>query len=252
MAAGGLVCSGDADVSKCLATLPFDQIAAFAFEPGGSGTGFVKFPPNQLVQAIAQRTQQEGGLIVANEVTTGMGRTGRWFGFQHYDLQPDIVALGKGLGNGYPVSAVAMKPSIARRLEQDGFRYAQSHQNDPLGCAVAREVIATMKQGHWVETGAAKGAYFLEGLRQLAVNHHCVKEARGRGMLLGLELHSMGGVAVENVYQRLLESGFLVGYYPAGHILRFDPALTIAREDIRQLLTSLDTMLGGDDRGVRN
>jgi len=87
---------------------------------------------------MAQRVKQADGLIVANEVTTGMGRTGKWFGFQHYDIRPDIVCLGKGLGNGYPVSAVAMGQSIAEKSENSGFRYAQSHQNDPLGCAVAK------------------------------------------------------------------------------------------------------------------
>ena len=84
--------------SSYLEKIPFDTIGAFVFEPGGSGSGFVKFPPKQLVQEIVQRVKQAGGLLVVNEITTGMGRTGKWFGFQHYGIQPDIVALGKGLG----------------------------------------------------------------------------------------------------------------------------------------------------------
>jgi hypothetical protein len=96
-----------------------------------------------------------------------MGRTGKWFGFQHYDIQPDIVSIGKGLGNGYPVSAIAMQREVAWKLEQDGFRYVQSHQNDPLGCSIAREVIAIFRAEGWVEKGDAKGQYFLERLKQL-------------------------------------------------------------------------------------
>jgi acetylornithine aminotransferase len=172
-----------------------------------------------------------------------MGRTGKWFGFQHYDLEPDIVALGKGLGNGYPVSAVVMKRDIAERLEDSGFRYAQSHQNDPLGCAVAREVIAILREGKWVERGNKVGGYLLEGLKRLEEKHEVVKEARGRGMLLGLELCPHEHLSVQSVYEALLGCGFLVGYYSAGHVLRFDPALTMQVEDITRLLESLDRIL---------
>jgi acetylornithine aminotransferase len=232
-----------ADSSTCLNNIPFEKIGGFIFEPGGSGVGFVKFPPRQLVQEIVQRVKQAGGLIVANEITTGMGRTGKWFGFQHYDVQPDIVSLGKGLGNGYPVSAVAMKRDIAEKLEESGFHYAQSHQNDPLGCRVAKEVIAVFREEGWVEKGNAKGECFLEGLKLLGKKHPVVKEARGRGMLLGLEFHPRQEFSATVAYRALLEKGFLVGYYSAGNILRFDPALTIEQEDVAHLLECLDPML---------
>ena len=221
----------------------FDNIGAFVFEPGGSGSGFVKFPAKQLIQDIVQCVKRDGGLLIVNEVTTGMGRTGKWFGFQHYDIQPDIVALGKGLGNGYPISAVAMSSDCAAKLENRGFRYAQSHQNDPLGCSVAREVISILREGNWVERGNTVGAYFLEGLRHLQEKYDVVKDARGRGMLLALEFHPHETVSASWVYHTLLEEGFLVGCYPAGNILRFDPSLTIENEDIKQLLVCLNSIL---------
>jgi acetylornithine aminotransferase len=236
-----------ADPCDCLDEIPFEKIGGFVFEPGGSGIGFVKFPPRQLVQEIARRVKQAGGLVAANEITTGMGRTGKWFGFQHYDIEPDIVSLGKGLGNGYPVSAVAMRREIAQRLEQDGFHYAQSHQNDPLGCCIAKEVIAIFREEGWVERGNAKGQYFLEGLKQLEKKHGVVKEARGRGMELALEFHPRPDFSATSAYHTLLEKGFLVGYYAAGNILRFDPALTIEKEDLNLLLECLDTMLQDAD-----
>ena len=233
----------DWSVSDSLDEIPFERIGGFIFEPGGSGIGFVKFPPKGLVQEIVQRVKHTGGLVAVNEITTGMGRTGKWFGFQHYDIQPDIVSLGKGLGNGYPVSAVAMKRELAEKLEESGFRYVQSHQNDPLGCCIAGEVIATFREESWVERGNAKGECFLEGLKQLEKKHTIVKEARGRGMLLALEFHPRRDFSAASAYHALLEKGFLVGYYPAGNILRFDPALTIEEEDITQLLECLDVML---------
>jgi len=231
----------DWSAGDCLDEIPFERIGGFIFEPGGSGIGFVKFPPKELVEEIVRRVKQAGGLIAVNEITTGMGRTGKWFGFHHYDIQPDIISVGKGLGNGYPVSAVAMKRDVAEKLEESRFHYVQSHQNDPMGCRIAREVIATFREEGWVERGNAKGECFLDGLKQLQKKHDIVKEARGRGMLIALELQQKYSAA--SAYHALLEQGFLVGYYPAGNILRFDPALTIEEEDITQLLECLDVML---------
>jgi acetylornithine aminotransferase len=190
-----------------------------------------------------QRVRQAGGLIIVDEITTGMGRTGKWFGFQHYDIQPDIVALGKGLGNGYPVSAVAMKRYVAERLEDSGFHYAQSHQNDALGCAVAKEVIAILREENWIERGNATGEYFLESLKQLKEKHDIVKEARGRGMLLALEFRPHKNFSAATAYQALHEKGFLVAYSPDHNFLRFDPSLTMEKEDIVHLLECLDDIL---------
>ena len=231
------------DPTACLEGIPFDRIGGFVLEPGGSGIGFVRFPPSALVVEIARRVKAQGGLLMANEITTGMGRTGKWFGFQHYDFQPDVVALGKGLGNGYPVSAAAMNGEVAARLEADDFHYVQSHQNDPLGCAVAREVIRLFREGKWVERGAATGASFLEGLQRLAKKHSLVREIRGRGMLLGMEFGPHERFSAATAYHALVEKGFLAGYYPAGNLLRLDPALTIARRDVDRFLACLDGVL---------
>ncbi|MBI5951964.1 MAG: aspartate aminotransferase family protein [Chloroflexi bacterium] len=233
------------DVEECLKQIPFDKIGGFAFEPGGSGISFVQFPPAQLIHRIVEEIHKRGGLVLVNEITSGMGRTGKWFGFQHYDIQPDIVAIGKGLGNGYPVSVAAMRRKVADLLEKDGFRYIQSHQNDPLGCAVAKEVISTFREGDWVEKGNALGGFFLNELNQLAAKHSIIKNARGRGMLLGLEFHPHEKITATWMYNALLEKGFLVGYYPAGNLLRFDPSLTMEKENVVSLIESLDEILSG-------
>ena len=234
----------DIDIDTCLEKIPFDKIGGFAFEAGGSGISFVHFPPAELIQTIVREVRRTGGLILANEVTAGMGRTGKWFGFQHYGIQPDIVSLGKGLGNGYPVSAVAMRADVAEDLENSAFHYAQSHQNDPLGCAVAKEVITVFREGNWVEKGNELGNYFLNELGRLAYKHAVIKEARGRGMLLGLEFRPHDRITAASMYRALLEKGFLVGYYyPVGNILRFDPSLTIEKENILRLIECLDQIL---------
>jgi acetylornithine/N-succinyldiaminopimelate aminotransferase len=236
------------DPDACLAAVPFDRIGGFVLEPGGGSPAFVRFPPAPLVEAIARRVRQEGGLVVVNEVTTGLGRTGKWFGYQHYDLQPDIVALGKGLGNGYPVSATAFRREVAERLLGGGFLHAQSHQNNPLGCAVAREVIAILREEGWIERGAAVGRSFLAGLDRLRQRSPRIKDVRGRGLLLALELHPDEHFSGSTVSAALRGRGFIAGCYPAGHPagtgLRFDPPLTVGEDDLTRLLETLGEILG--------
>ncbi len=223
--------------------VPFEHIGGFVFEPGNSH-GLVKLPPRKIVRALAERVHQEQGLIVVDEVTTGMGRTGEWYGFQHYPLEPDIVALGKGLGNGYPVSAVVLSADVAARWEQSGVHYAQSHQNDPLACAVAREVIAVLREEGLVERSRRVGAAFVRELERLAERRSAIKEVRGRGLMTGVELQRGDErFSATLLYHKLLERGFLVGYNPAANLLRFYPALTIGEKDLDRLLETLDQIL---------
>lgn len=227
-----------------------DAVGGFVFEPGGGSPDFGRFPPAARVRDLAARVRANGGLVVSNEVTTGLGRTGLWFGFQHYGIRPDVVALGKALGNGYPVSAVVFSQDAARGLEAAGFHHAQSHQNNPLGCAAAREVLDTLRQEGWIERGAETGASFLEGLRRVRDRHPEIRDVRGRGMLLALELDPGCGLDGYGLYERLWERGFISGYYPAGCPygtgLRFDPALTLEREHLDRFLEELDRALTTD------
>jgi acetylornithine aminotransferase len=228
-----------------LRAIPFERIGGLVFEPG-STSGLVRFPPRQLVRTLASLIKRRNGLVVVDEVTTGLGRTGTWYGFQHYALQPDIVALGKGLGNGYPVSAVAMTREVAERLEDSPFHYAQSHQNDPLACAIAKEVIAVVREEGLVERSDRVGARFLRKLERVGQRHGVVKEVRGRGLMMAMEFGSHdGGFSLDSLYRELMERGFLVGYKPVANLLRFYPALIIGEGDIAPFLENLDRVLEG-------
>ncbi len=223
-----------------LDAIPFDRISAFVFEPGNSG-GLVKIPPPGPVRALAARVVRQGGLLAVDEVTTGLGRTGTWYGFEHYNLKPDLVALGKGLGNGYPVSAVAMRSPIGENLERDGFHYAQSHQNDPMGAAVAKEVLSILRDEQLVERGARVGRSLLAALQNLASQHPSVREVRGRGLMLAMEFEP--GTPVSDVHRALLGRGLLVGFKPQANLLRFYPPLVLDASDVGRLITSLDEIL---------
>jgi acetylornithine aminotransferase len=237
---------------KHLQSIPFDRIGGFVFEPGNS-SGLVRLPPKGLLEALARRVRSQGGLVVVDEVTTGLGRTGAWFGYQHYGLQPDIVALGKGLGNGYPVSAVALTEEVAARLMATGFHYAQSHQNDPLGCAVAREVVNVLREEELIERSAELGKHVLAALTALAAEHAVIKEVRGRGLMIAIELVSGSGhpTAIQ-LYHRLLERGFIVGCKPVANLLRCYPPLVIGERDMSRFVENLSAILALQSHGAYN
>jgi acetylornithine aminotransferase len=221
--------------------VPFEKIGGFVFEPGNA-TGQVKMPPKKIIQALVAGVRRQNGLIMANEVTTGFGRTGAWFGFQHYDLNPDIVSMGKAIGNGYPISPVAMSQDVAARLESSGFRYAQSHENDPLGCEVAKEVLAVLREEKLIERSQSVGRFFLKGLTELAKRRPAIKEIRARGLMIAIVLEATGPkpVSAAEICQKLLDKGFIIGYNPIANLLRFYPPLVITEEDIDGLIKALE------------
>lgn len=227
-----------------LQNLPFQRIGAFVFEPGNA-SGTAALPPVELVQAIARTVQAAGGLLLIDEVTTGIGRTGKWFGFEHYGLRPDMVACGKGLGNGYPVSVAAFAKDVAQRVESSGFRYAQSHQNDPLGAAVALAVLRAVEEENLIAHGAEMGQVLGQALESLVEKHSCIQETRGRGLMRVLVFRPDGRLPLEQIHRELFEAGYIAGVNPGAGLLRFYPPLVVRREMIEGLTKTLDEILDG-------
>ena len=225
--------------------IPFEDIGVFAFEAGGSGTEAVRFPSVELIQSIVRKTRQAGGMVVANEITCGFGRLGTWFGFEHYGIEPDIVALGKCLGNGYPVSAVVVGRDLAEKIELEGYHHAQSHQNDPLGCAVVCTVLKTLLEQDWIRKSNEVGTYFLDRLKRLE-KYAAVKQARGRGMLFALEIYPDAALSVSEIYQSLLDKGFIVAGAASRYFLRMDPPLVIEKSDIDAFVSALESILSAE------
>lgn len=222
------------------AAIPFDRIGGFLFEPGSS-SGLVRFPPVRLMQAIARRIRADGGFFLVNEVTTGIGRTGKWFGFQHYGIEPDIVAMGKGVGNGYPISVTAFASSVTARLGDAPVKYAQSHQNDPLGAAVAREVIHVIREEGLIERAVALGVLLKDGLDAIQARAGRIRDVRARGLMAAVELVDDSSASFTiAVHRELVRRGFIVGRRPGVNVLRIDPSLTIDRTDIEGFLATFE------------
>lgn len=189
--------------------------------------------PVKLIQTLDKEIKQKNGILVVDEITTGMGRTGKWFGYNHFDLNPDIVVLGKSLGNGYPVSAVIIKQEIICKVDKSNFVYYQSHQNDPLGCAVAESVIDTMTQLNLIEKSAALGNNFLKQLKQDLLDLQYVIDIRGIGLLIGIEIRK--DIQVELISKKLMELGVLVGISIKFNMLNILPPLTIEKDCISEI-----------------
>lgn len=220
-------------------TIDFSQVGIFVFEPGNS-SGLVKLPPQNLVQALQLLCEQHNIIIVVDEVTCGIGRTGKWFGYMHYNLRPHIIAAGKGLGNGYPVSAIILEAGTATAAEQSGFHYAQSHQNDPLGCCVAYEVLTKIQREHLLDHTTTIAAYFMQKYKELQQKHPIIVDIRGIGLLLCIELSPT--VACETLYEiekKLFELGFIVGVKPNERVIRTYCPLIITKEMIDSYIDAL-------------
>ncbi len=228
-------CTGECDEFK---SIPFEKIGIFLFEPGSS-SGLVRFPSQQLIEKIVKRVQSDGGLIHVNEITTGIGRTGKWFGFQHYNIQPDIIAIGKGVGNGYPVSIAVISEAVAKKLAKSNFLYSQSHQNDPLGATVAGAVIDTIAKQNLLEQATGLETKIKTRLNELKKKHQIIKEIRGRGLMLVIELTQQADL----VHQELLKNGFILVKRWGVEVLRMDPALTVEEKDIENFLYIFEKIL---------
>jgi acetylornithine/N-succinyldiaminopimelate aminotransferase len=220
------------DACESLQDIPQD-VSEFIFEPG-SASGFVRFPPKALIKKIDTIVRKNGGLVLANEVTTGIGRTGKWFGYQHYEIEPDMVAIGKGIGNGYPVSAAIVSHDIASKLQETSFGYMQGHQNDPLGAAVVREVIQTIIDGNLIERAQKNGVTFNAQLNYL-VDGKVITGIRGRGLMFAIDLASEK--TTSDIYDKLIEYGYIV--CNRGSFLRIDPPLTITEKQFREFVDTL-------------
>lgn len=231
------------NVDSLLKDIPFDEIGAFIFEPGNA-SGNVQVPPKELITAIVSKIKEHKGWIVIDEVTTGIGRTGKWFGFEHFDIQPDIIACGKGLGNGYPISAIGISDELCELLEKTDFVYGQSHQNDPLGCAVAKEVITVIGENHLLEKSTENGVYLKNKLLYLNGKYSFIKEVRGLGLMCAIEFDdSIDSQLLTSIHRQLYEAGFIVGLKIITNVIRFYPPLIIENYMIDDMINAFDKIL---------
>ncbi|AOR69849.1 aminotransferase [Burkholderia stabilis] len=166
-----------------------ERVAAFVAEPiGGASTG-AEVPHDAYFARIREICSRHGILLILDEVMTGIGRTGRWFGFQHWDVEADILCVAKGLGAGYyPTSAIVTRAELTDPiLASGGFQHGYTYAGNPLASATALAVIDVIEREGLVEHAAETGDYLRGLLDSLATRHDFIGDVRGRGFLLALE-----------------------------------------------------------------
>ena len=208
-----------------------DRTVAFLVEPIQAEAG-IRVPPAGYLSAARRLCAERGILFMLDEIQTGLGRTGRFLAHQHETAaEPDVLIVGKALGGGvYPVSAVLASRAVLG-LIQPG-EHGSTFGGNPLACAVARMALKVLHEENMIENAARMGSYFLEGLKQLKQSR--IKEIRGKGLMIGLELHPDAGGA-RPFCHKLMEEGILCKDTHE-HTLRFAPFLVITRQDIDWVL----------------
>jgi len=224
---------GDADALEKAIT---PNTAAFLVEPIQAEAGIL-IPPDGFLRRAAEICKAKNVLLIADEIQTGLGRTGKLFASEYEGVRPDMVVIGKSLGGGcYPVSAVLADREILGVYKPG--EHGSTFGGNPLACAVARESLRVTKEEKLVENAAERGAYFMEKLRKVRSRH--IKEVRGRGLLIGVELHPAAGGA-RRFCEELMKEGLLCKETHE-NVIRFAPPLIIRDKDLNWALKRIKTV----------
>jgi acetylornithine/succinyldiaminopimelate/putrescine aminotransferase len=215
------------------------ETAAFLVEPV-QGEGGVNVAPAGYLAGLRELCRAHGALLILDEIQTGIGRTGRWFAYEHEGVAPDAMTLGKGLGGGFPVGAFLCSEEVAKTVSigDHGGTYA----GNPLAAAAANAVLRVLERERLVERAASLGAQLGARLAAYAAARpdRCLG-ARGRGLLQGLVLSDPDRAAT--LARRATERGVLVNV-TAGRVVRFFPALNVPEDDLWPALEKVLALVG--------
>ena len=209
----------------------------FLFEPI-QGEGGVVVPPSGYLRAVRDICTEHDVLMIADEIQTGLGRTGRLFACDHEMVKPDMMILGKALSGGaYPVSVVLSSREVLGVFKPGD--HGSTFGGNPLGCAVARTALKVLLEEGMIENAAKMGEYFQERLMEINSPH--VKAVRGKGLLIGLELYPQAGGARR--FCEALQARGVLAKETRTHVIRFAPPLIITRPEIDWALERIQDVL---------
>jgi acetylornithine/N-succinyldiaminopimelate aminotransferase len=212
-----------------------DEVAAVMVEPI-QGEGGINIATKEYLQAIRQLCDENGALVIFDEVTTGIGRTGKWFGYQHFDVEPDIMTMAKALGGGVAIGAMMAKEEVAASLTPG--KHASTFGGNALACAAAIAVIEAIEENKLLANAASLGEYAKEKLQTLKKKHSVINNVRGVGLMIGVQLTGPGAEIVD----KCLEKGLRINC-TQGTVLRFMPPMIATKGQIDQAVDILDSVL---------
>lgn len=203
-----------------------EKTAAVLVEAVQGEGGIIPADP-EFITGLRKLCNEQDILLLFDEVQAGIGRTGKWFGFQNYNVQPDAFSLAKGLGNGFPIGAVVAAPKLAD-IFQPG-NHATTFGGTPLACSAALATLETIEQENLLENATAMGALLLEKLQEIADKYDWIEGARGCGLMVGLVLNDSALPLQKN----LQEKGLLT-LATAVRVLRMLPPLTVTKKEVEK------------------
>jgi acetylornithine/N-succinyldiaminopimelate aminotransferase len=219
--------------SKAVEAAVSDKTCAILVEPV-QGEGGVKVPAQGYLKALRTICDKHQLLLVLDEIQTGMGRTGRLFAYEHEGITPDIMALAKGLGSGMPIGALLATDKASQAFVPG--THGSTFGGNPLACAAGLASLeALLEDNIIIQNVEALGKHFMDGLRSLKAKYPFIKDVRGQGLLIGMELDFEG----KEIVTECLKQGFLINC-TVNTVLRFMPPLIISEEEIDQLIDALD------------
>ncbi|MGZ3595883.1 MAG: acetylornithine transaminase [Syntrophales bacterium] len=215
--------------------VPFDDISALSdaitdrtcgvmLEPI-QGEGGVKVPDDKYLSEVRKICNEKGILMILDEIQVGMARTGTLFAYEHYNVEPDIVTLAKAVGNGFPIGVMMATNRVASAFQPGS--HASTFGGNPLAMAAALATLETIMKDGILENVRKVGAYFIKRLHELKSKSSIMKEIRGRGLIIGIEI-SIDGSPIVNA---CMDRGLLINC-TGGSVLRFVPPLTITEKDV--------------------
>ena len=231
------------------------SIAAILVEPMQGTAGNV-VPPPEFLPGVQEIARENDALLIADEMITGFGRTGELFGCDHTGTEPDVMTIGKGFGNGFPISGLISTDEIcAAPPFSKASASSSSYGGNPLAATAAWTTVRTILDDALSENAARVGAVLLDGLRALQEKYEFIGDVRGRGLLIGMDLvvdrgskEPLPGAVTEEIFRRALRRGLLLmGYFAR---VRINPPLILSEDEARRGVAILDEVFAEVERDI--
>ncbi len=217
-----------------------DDTAFVILEPIQGESGII-VAPDGFLQEVRKLCDEKGILLIFDEIQAGLGRTGRLWACDHWNTAPDILCLAKGIAGGVPMGATLTRPDILASMSKG--EHSSTFGGNPLSCAAGIASLKALTEDGLIENSEKMGKVFREGLEKLKEKHIMIREIRGKGLMIGIEMK----FEIKDILMGMIKEGILM-LYSGRNILRILPPLVISEDDITKVLHALDSILTEEEQ----
>ena len=218
-----------------------DQDTGFIIVEPIQGESGIIVPPDSFLQEVRKLCDEKNIVLIFDEIQSGFGRTGKMWASEHWNTVPDIMCLAKGIAGGIPMGATIVRPDILACIKKG--EHSSTFGGNPISCAAGIASIQALTEDGLVKNAENMGKIFIEKLEQLKNKHKIIREVRGKGLMIGLEIK----FEVKDILLEGIKNGILL-LYSGRNILRFLPPLVISEEDITKVINTLDMLLTNEEK----